>query len=72
MNFEHTRAGRWLRENAVRYHFEMSFPRDNPDGVAYEPWHYRFMGDTTSLKLFTRHETEQRELLYITILSWLT
>lgn len=38
--FEHSPAFEWLRENAVQYGFAMSYPRDNPEGLAYEPWHW--------------------------------
>ena len=50
--FENTAAFKWLKNNAARYSFEMSFPRDNPQGVSYEPWHWRFVGDTQSLETF--------------------
>jgi D-alanyl-D-alanine carboxypeptidase len=30
----------------------MSFPKDNPQGVSYEPWHWRFVGDRQSLETF--------------------
>jgi zinc D-Ala-D-Ala carboxypeptidase len=51
-NFEQTKAYQWLAENAAKYSFEMSFPKDNPQGVSYEPWHWRFVGDTRSLEMF--------------------
>ncbi|MGB2926976.1 MAG: M15 family metallopeptidase [Limnothrix sp.] len=51
-NFEETAAFRWLQNNAARYSFELSFPRDNPQGIAYEPWHWRFVGDQDSLETF--------------------
>ncbi|MBD2203462.1 D-alanyl-D-alanine carboxypeptidase family protein [Calothrix sp. FACHB-1219] len=51
-NFENTRAYKWLEENAARFGFEMSFPKDNPQGVSYEPWHWRFVGDRDSLETF--------------------
>lgn len=51
-SFENTAAFRWLEANAARYSFELSFPRDNPQGISYEPWHWRFVGDTHSLKTF--------------------
>jgi D-alanyl-D-alanine carboxypeptidase len=38
--FDATDAFRWLTNNAVRFGFEMTFPRDNPYGIAYEPWHW--------------------------------
>jgi zinc D-Ala-D-Ala carboxypeptidase len=42
--FEGTRAYEWLRENAGRFGFRLSFPRGNACGYAYEPWHWRFAG----------------------------
>jgi zinc D-Ala-D-Ala carboxypeptidase len=50
--FEDTRAYRWMDENANRYGFELSFPRNNFQQVAFEPWHWRFTGDIESLELF--------------------
>ncbi len=51
-NFEHTKAFQWLQANAARFSFEMSFPKDNLQGVSYEPWHWRYVGDRDSLELF--------------------
>lgn len=51
-SFEKTRAFQWLRQNAHRFSFEMSFPPNNPQGVSYEPWHWRFVGDRASLETF--------------------
>ncbi|WP_414622594.1 D-alanyl-D-alanine carboxypeptidase family protein [Calothrix sp. CCY 0018] len=51
-NFENTKAFKWLEANAPRYGFELSFPKDNPQGVSYEPWHWRFVGDRDSLETF--------------------
>lgn len=50
--FETTPAFRWLESNAARFGFELSFPRGNPQGVSYEPWHWRFVGDRNSLETF--------------------
>lgn len=38
--FEHTRAFRWLASQAARFGFRLSFPRRNPHGIVYEPWHW--------------------------------
>ncbi|GAB3388591.1 M15 family metallopeptidase [Lysobacter fragariae] len=43
-SFERTRAFAWLRDNADGYGFAMSYPRDNPHGIVYEPWHWRWQG----------------------------
>ena len=40
--FERTPAFAWLQANAGGYGFAMSYPRDNPHGIVYEPWHWRF------------------------------
>lgn len=53
-SFENTPAFKWLQDNAGYYSFEMSFPKDNPQGVSYEPWHWRFVGDRASLETFYR------------------
>ncbi|MEA5579766.1 M15 family metallopeptidase [Nodularia harveyana UHCC-0300] len=51
-NFENTKAFQWLEGNAARFGFELSFPKNNSQGVSYEPWHWRFVGDRHSLELF--------------------
>jgi zinc D-Ala-D-Ala carboxypeptidase len=43
-SFEHTPAFAWLAGNAERFGFRMSFPRDNPYGIGYEPWHWYWTG----------------------------
>lgn len=39
-SFEATSAFAWLSENAGNFGFVMSYPRDNPHGIVYEPWHW--------------------------------
>ncbi|PSB12329.1 D-alanyl-D-alanine carboxypeptidase [Pleurocapsa sp. CCALA 161] len=51
-DFAKTAAFGWLQQNALKYSFEMSFPPDNIQGVSYEPWHWRFVGDRDSLETF--------------------
>lgn len=38
--FENTQAFAWLTEYASRFGFTLSYPRDNPHGIVYEPWHW--------------------------------
>ena len=38
--FEHSSAFAWLRRNASRFGFVLSYPRGNRHGIAYEPWHW--------------------------------
>lgn len=51
--FSDTDAFKWMRKNAKRFHFELSFPKERRNRhVAYEPWHWRYVGDLQSLKTF--------------------
>jgi D-alanyl-D-alanine carboxypeptidase len=38
--FERSPAFAWLVANAARFRFTLSYPRDNPHGIVYEPWHW--------------------------------
>jgi len=38
--FETSEAFTWLGENAKPFGFSMTYPRDNPHGIVYEPWHW--------------------------------
>lgn len=40
-SFETTAAFAWLNDHAGRFGFHLSYPRDNPHGIVYEPWHWR-------------------------------
>jgi D-alanyl-D-alanine carboxypeptidase len=39
-SFEKTEAFAWLGKHAGDFDFHMSYPRDNPHGIVYEPWHW--------------------------------
>ena len=43
-SFESTPAFAWLQGHAQDFGFELSYPRGNPHGIDYEPWHWRFAG----------------------------
>lgn len=38
--FDQTAAFHWLIANAARYGFTMTYPKGNPEGYLYEPWHW--------------------------------
>lgn len=40
-SFEHTPAFDWLADHSNRFGFTLSYPRGNPHGITYEPWHFR-------------------------------
>jgi D-alanyl-D-alanine carboxypeptidase len=43
--FEDTEAFAWLCRRAGEFGFRLSYPRGNPHGVNYEPWHWAWRGD---------------------------
>ena len=51
VEFENTDAFRWLKENAAKYHFKLSFNKNNKN-IDYEPWHWRYEGSIEALKVF--------------------
>jgi zinc D-Ala-D-Ala carboxypeptidase len=38
--FADTPAFRWLEANAGAFGFRLSYPRGNPHGISFEPWHW--------------------------------
>jgi D-alanyl-D-alanine carboxypeptidase len=42
--FDTTAAFDWLTRHAGRFDFVMTYPRDNPYGMVYEPWHWAMRG----------------------------
>ena len=49
--FENTDAFKWLIKNAAKFHFKLSFTKDNKF-IDYEPWHWRYEGSIEALKVF--------------------
>jgi zinc D-Ala-D-Ala carboxypeptidase len=43
--FEDTASFAWLTQHAAGFGFQLSYPRDNPHGIVYEPWHWAFIKD---------------------------
>ena len=56
--FENTNAFKWLVKNAAKFHFKLSFNKNNKY-IDYEPWHWRFEGSIEALKVF---ESSNRKL----------
>lgn len=40
--FHETDTFQWMLENAGRFGFRLSYPRENPHGMIFEPWHWYF------------------------------
>ena len=65
VEFENTDAFNWLKKNAAKYHFKLSFNQNNKH-VDYEPWHWRYEGSIEALKVF---EASNRNLKKAKILK---
>lgn len=39
-DFAASPAHAWLLRHAAGFRFRLSYPRDNPHGIAWEPWHW--------------------------------
>ena len=52
VEFEQTPAFKFMKRFASKYHFVLSFPPNNKQGVTYEPWHWRFEGTVSALREF--------------------
>lgn len=50
LTFEKTSAYQWLTENAYRYGFILSYPKNNAYYI-FEPWHWRFVGKGLAQRL---------------------
>lgn len=63
--FANTPESAWLAENAYRYGFILSYPKNNKYYV-YEPWHWRFVGEDLAEYLHDEnlnfYDVEQREI----------
>ncbi|MCC6549416.1 MAG: D-alanyl-D-alanine carboxypeptidase family protein [Ignavibacteriaceae bacterium] len=55
-DFEKLEEYKWLQQNAARFNFYLSYPRENIIGVAFEPWHWHWEGDTS---IFSSANTPQ-------------
>ena len=63
--FDKTTAYTWLNENAYKYGFVLSYPKDNGYYI-YEPWHWRFVGKKLARYLHREemdfYEMDQRDI----------
>lgn len=63
--FENTEAYAWLKKNAYKYGFALSYPEDNAYYI-FEPWHWRFVGTDLAKDLHRNdahfYDWEQRKI----------
>lgn len=51
-----TKEAKWLKENCAKYGFILRYPQAKSDmtGVIFEPWHYRYVGETAAKEIMKR------------------
>ncbi|MGM0628848.1 MAG: M15 family metallopeptidase [Patescibacteria group bacterium] len=63
--FDNTEFYEWLKDNAHRHGFVLSYPENNPS-YQFEPWHWRFVGVDLAKELHERdmyfYDMEQRKI----------
>jgi D-alanyl-D-alanine carboxypeptidase len=59
-----TKPGRWMKRNAWRYGFLMSYPKGKASisCYSYEPWHYRYVGRSLARRV---HESGEVPRAYM-------
>ncbi len=59
--FDKTKEDLWLKKNAYKYGFVLSYPKASTKitGYDYEPWHYRFMGIDIAKEIFEKQISVQ-------------
>ncbi len=55
IDFETTSEYVWLQNNAYKYGFSLSYPKNN-EYYVYEPWHWRFVGVALATKLHNENK----------------
>ena len=58
-NIEDYEGYSWLKENAHEYGFILRYPKEKIaiTGIQYEPWHFRYVGNTLAKLLYTNDWT---------------
>ncbi|WP_242045683.1 MULTISPECIES: M15 family metallopeptidase [unclassified Calothrix] len=57
--FAETKAFQWLTVHAKEFGFEMSFTKNNSQGVSYEPWHWRYIGSSHAAAIFANAKSSR-------------
>ncbi len=54
VSFENTPEGQWLKDNCYKYGFILRYPKgkDSITGYMYEPWHFRYVGNSLAEQLY--------------------
>ncbi|MDD3350756.1 MAG: D-alanyl-D-alanine carboxypeptidase family protein, partial [Eubacteriales bacterium] len=63
--FGATKEGKWLAENAHLFGFILRYPRDGEEitGYLYEPWHFRYVGETAATVIYENGLTLEEFLI---------
>jgi len=62
--FANTAAGKWMKQNAWKYGWVMSYPPNRTSATCYysEPWHFRFVGVSAAAQIHNSGTTLRQYL----------
>lgn len=62
---ENTAAGKWLRKHGPTYGFILRYPKGKTaiTKIAYEPWHFRYIGVANAARFTASHSATLEEFL---------
>ena len=65
-SFARTAAGKWMKANAWKYGFVMSYPKGKTSKTCYyyEPWHFRYLGRDLAAQVHASGLTTREYLWY--------
>ena len=65
-SFSLTKESLWLNDNCFRFGFILRYPRmkEHITGIAYEPWHYRYVGAAHAADIMNNGITLEEYLYY--------
>lgn len=64
-SFYKTKEYKWLKENSYKYGFIERYPKGKEfiTGYGYEPWHYRYVGENISTKIYIEDITYEEYVI---------
>lgn len=53
----------WMKENAGKHGYELSFPDDGSGAAGFEPWHWRYVGSEKAQQTFAKTNSQDSTLV---------
>ena len=72
IHFANTKTFKILKENAHKFGFILRYPQGKEDitGYAYEPWHFRYVGEEIAETIYKNNLTLEEYFYYYLLLDY--